>query len=125
MNAPALKLRNGRIQCNLPHNAVGFWQRDPEETKVGSVLAFEILYPTHVTQREQGLGDFPDIYYVTLLDGEPDIQLWSHSKVSKGLGDSGMSIDDISDLEVEELRFLGTKWIPLPKVSGLLPFESV
>lgn len=26
------------IHCNIPDNAVGFWQRDPDETKVSSCL---------------------------------------------------------------------------------------
>ena len=70
--------------------------------------------------------DYPDIFYVT-LQGGPNIQLWRPrlEHLPKGPGDADMVVQDLSKSWDFNLRFLGTKWIPLPKVSGLLPFECV
>ncbi|KAF8323448.1 hypothetical protein F5887DRAFT_1010166 [Amanita rubescens] len=87
------------IHWNVPRNAVGFWRRDAEETK-------KFIEEGH---------DFSDIFYVTLLDNTPDIQLWSlrPQDEPREPSDAPMVLDGNLD-DRENLEQLGKKWFPLP-----------
>ncbi|KAF8323447.1 hypothetical protein F5887DRAFT_329257 [Amanita rubescens] len=87
------------INWNIPRSAVGFWRRDPEETK-------KFI--------EEG-RHFSDIFYVT-LDNGPEIQLWSlrPQDAPRAPSDAPMELEENLYGDKEDLKHLGKKWFPLP-----------
>ncbi|KAF8736961.1 hypothetical protein AX14_013691 [Amanita brunnescens Koide BX004] len=90
------------LYYDVPHNAAGFWQRDPEEAKSG----------------------YHDAFYVTLPYGKPpDIRVgWLRSEDAPKEDAPIMMEGSLSEYNRDELAKLGKKWLPVP--AHLVPDKS-